>query len=92
MSLLLAKLKKLDYVMLAILLLMLGFSTLVIYSATIDNAKFGPQKLYYDNVRNYMIGFVVMIMAALFDYRYLRKWPFIYMLWHYPVSCGFFLR
>lgn len=69
----LAKLKKLDYVMLAILLLMLGISTLVIYSATIDNAKFGPQQLYYDNIRNYMIGFVVMIGAALFDYRYLKK-------------------
>lgn len=73
---LLAKFKKLDWIMLIILVLFMVFSTFVIYSATIDNRQFGPQKLYYDNVRNYAIGFVIMIMTALLDYRWLKKLSF----------------
>lgn len=70
---LLAKLKRLDWITLSILLLFMVFSTFVIYSATIDNQQFGPQKLYYDNIRNYIIGYVVMLVVALVDYRFLGK-------------------
>ena len=73
MRFLLAKLKRLDWILLFILLLFMGFSTMVIYSATIDNQQFGPQRLYYDNIRNYVVGFIVMFMAAMFDYRWLQK-------------------
>ncbi|GFR39106.1 rod shape-determining protein RodA [Insulibacter thermoxylanivorax] len=69
----LAKLKRLDWILLFILLLFMGFSTMMIYSATIDNQQFGPQRLYYDNIRNYVVGFIVMFMAAMFDYRWLQK-------------------
>ncbi|WP_308808490.1 rod shape-determining protein RodA [Insulibacter thermoxylanivorax] len=73
MRFLLAKLKRLDWILLFILLLFMGFSTMMIYSATIDNQQFGPQRLYYDNIRNYVVGFIVMFMAAMFDYRWLQK-------------------
>jgi len=49
------------------------FSTFIIYSATVDNHQFGPQRLYYDNIRNYIIGFIVMLFAALVDYRRLAR-------------------
>lgn len=73
MSSLLEKFKRLDWIMLSILVLFMIFSTIVIYSATVDNQLFGPQKLHYDNIRNYVIGFVVLIGAALVDYRWLGK-------------------
>jgi len=75
---LLAKLKKLDWITLLILMLFMVVSTLIIYSATIDNQQFGPQRLYYDNVRNYILGFVVLICAALIDYRWVAKFSILF--------------
>lgn len=74
----LAKLKKLDWITLLILMLFMVVSTLIIYSATIDNQQFGPQRLYYDNVRNYILGFVVLICAALIDYRWVAKFSILF--------------
>jgi len=75
---LLAKLKKLDWITLLILMLLMVISTLVIYSATIDNPQFGPQQLYYDNLRNYALGFVVLIIAALIDYRLVARFSIVF--------------
>lgn len=74
----LAKFKKLDWITLLILLLLMVVSTLFIYSATIDNPKFGPQRLYYDHVRNFILGFIVLICAAMVDYRWLSKFSILF--------------
>ncbi|WP_123041289.1 FtsW/RodA/SpoVE family cell cycle protein [Cohnella candidum] len=65
------KLKKLDWMMLLILGVMMIFSTLLVRSATHDN----PLYLHYDikTLIYYAIGFVVILFMTLFDYRLLLK-------------------
>jgi rod shape determining protein RodA len=68
---LLNKLKKMDWMMLLILAVMMGFSTLLVRSATHGN----PLYPHYDlkTLVFYAAGFVVILAITLFDYRLLLK-------------------
>nr|WP_207952109.1 FtsW/RodA/SpoVE family cell cycle protein [Paenibacillus turpanensis] len=62
--------------MLVIMLIFMGFSTLVIHSATI-NTQFAGYDMH--NLRNYGLGFVVLIGVSFFNYRLMLKAsPYIY--------------
>ncbi len=72
----LAKVKKLDLPIFVILLLLMGISTMVLFSA-VENTSYKG----YDvtNVRNYIVGFIVLLMIAFINYRLLLKAaPYIY--------------
>ncbi|GGG20339.1 FtsW/RodA/SpoVE family cell cycle protein [Paenibacillus abyssi] len=72
------KLKKLDWGILLILVLLMIISTLVVRSATLG---FGPNYENYDikTLIFYGLGFAVAITAVFFDYRILLKgWIFLY--------------
>lgn len=69
----LEKAKKIDWAIVVILLLMMGISTMLVYSATIDDLKFSSAGLHKKNLINYGLGFIVFFAATLFDYRLLVK-------------------
>lgn len=68
------KLKKLDWGILLILVCMMAVSALAVYSATSNTSFFYTRQLMY-----YGIGFVIAIVAILFDYRIvLKSWYVLY--------------
>ncbi|XEC93177.1 FtsW/RodA/SpoVE family cell cycle protein [Paenibacillus tarimensis] len=74
------KLKKLDWVILLILILLMATSTLVVRSATYG---FGPNYENYDlkTVIFYALGFAVAIVCTFVDYRIVLKgWMYLYGL------------
>ncbi|WP_018750045.1 FtsW/RodA/SpoVE family cell cycle protein [Paenibacillus sanguinis] len=73
----LSKLKKIDYTIVFILLLLMGISITVLYSATSNTAYHGYhlRMLVY-----YLIGFVVFFGVSLLDYRLVIKYaPYLYL-------------
>ncbi|MCI3923622.1 rod shape-determining protein RodA [Paenibacillus sp. TRM 82003] len=72
------KIKRIDWAVVAILVFFAVFSTLVVRSAVLNNASFsGIDSLH---IRNYVLGFVVLIGSALFNYRLLLKAaPYLYV-------------
>jgi rod shape determining protein RodA len=69
----LAKLKKIDWSIILILLILMAISTMLIHSATISNEKLYKLGLPKKSLIFYAIGFVVMLGTAFFDYRLLLK-------------------
>ncbi|MBB6729319.1 FtsW/RodA/SpoVE family cell cycle protein [Cohnella zeiphila] len=65
------RLKKMDWMMLLILCLLMAISTLIVRSATHND----PQYYHFDvkTVIYYGVGFVLVILFTLFDYRLLLK-------------------
>ncbi|WP_028551371.1 FtsW/RodA/SpoVE family cell cycle protein [Paenibacillus sp. UNC451MF] len=63
--------KKLDYNVLILLFLFMIISTLLIKSATTYDEQY--HNLYLKNMINYGIGFFVLVMTALWDYRLIVK-------------------
>lgn len=71
------KLKKIDWGIIAILLCLMGISTVLIRSATHNNPIYHNYDL--KTVVYYIIGFFIAIMATIFDYRILLKsWYILY--------------
>lgn len=71
------KLKKIDYTIVFILLLLMGISIAVLYSATSNTAYHGYhlRMLVY-----YLIGFVVFFGVSMLDYRLVIKYaPYLYL-------------
>jgi rod shape determining protein RodA len=76
---LLRNLKHFDAYIVVILLAFLVFSTLLVYSATLDDPimRIPAWKLITINV----VGLVAFVSVALFDYRLLLKiWPYLYVI------------
>ncbi|MFC5529278.1 FtsW/RodA/SpoVE family cell cycle protein [Cohnella yongneupensis] len=71
------RLKKMDWMMLLILMLFMGISTILIRSATHGN----PSYSHYDlkTVIYYGVGFVVIMLSTLIDYRLILK---TWMAWY----------
>ncbi|MFC5402084.1 FtsW/RodA/SpoVE family cell cycle protein [Cohnella soli] len=80
--------KKMDWMMLAILCLFMGISTLLVRSATLNNPKFtGLDK---STVVFYALGFCVVLFMTLIDYRLIMK---IWYVWYAIglILCGLVL-
>lgn len=75
-ALFLKKLKKVDLGIVMLMAIFMVLSTLVVYSATIDQATF--HNSYLKNMINYGIGFVLMFGVMFFDYRILLKASYYY--------------
>jgi rod shape determining protein RodA len=76
---LLNRLKKMDWMMLAILVMFMGISSLLVKSATYTNnnpayANYDMKTLFF-----YGLGFAVIIIATLIDYRLILK---IWYVWY----------
>ncbi|MDF2927302.1 MAG: rod shape-determining protein RodA [Paenibacillaceae bacterium] len=68
----LAKLKKIDWFIVLILLTLVVISCFLVYSATVDKQDYGPD--FYKLIpRNASIGLVVFFIVALVDFRILVK-------------------
>ncbi|WP_239615206.1 FtsW/RodA/SpoVE family cell cycle protein [Cohnella mopanensis] len=65
------RLKKMDWMMLTILLMFMGISTLLVRSATYNNPSYANHDL--KTLVFYGIGFGVIILATLVDYRLILK-------------------
>jgi rod shape determining protein RodA len=75
---LLAKLKKIDMLIVVILVLFMIFSIILVYSATLHQTKIAIP--IQKNVIIYIVGFVGFIIMTLFDYRVLMKTaPYLYL-------------
>ncbi|WP_411348167.1 FtsW/RodA/SpoVE family cell cycle protein [Paenibacillus sp. WLX2291] len=73
-----AKLKRIDWPLFAILLVLMGTSLIVIYSATHSSAKFGDSTSKM--AMYYALGFIVFFVMALVDYRFWLKYSlYIYI-------------
>lgn len=71
--------KKIDWFILFLLLLFMGVSTAVIYSATIHNPSPAYHHLYIKNIVLYGAGFFVLFITASINFRFiLRATPFLY--------------
>lgn len=74
------KLKQIDWSIVLILILFMAVSTLLVYSATIDDPKYGTSGFHYKNLINYGIGFVVFFAVAMMDYRsFIKSWMVLYL-------------
>lgn len=71
MSSMFDKIKKVDWAILVILLILMGASTVLIYSATFGNALYA--NYHIKNLINYGLGFLCLIGATFFNYRILLK-------------------
>lgn len=71
MTVLLGKLKKIDWTIAVILLIFAVFGTMLVYSATanLPDSKF--HGIYKKNILNYGLGFIVFMVFSLFNYRLL---------------------
>jgi rod shape determining protein RodA len=70
------KLKRIDWIIVGILLVFSVFSPLVILSATHGDAMFSDTSMMMKTIIFYILGFILMFAVALFDYRLLLKsWP-----------------
>jgi rod shape determining protein RodA len=67
------KLKKLDWSIVLILLLIMGISTMLVYSATVDDPKYSNSGMHVKNLINFSLGFIVFFAAAFIDYKLLVK-------------------
>lgn len=73
----LAKFKKIDYVIVIILILLMGISIMAVYSATFGKENDGS---HIKTIYNYILGFFVFFVVSLFDYRLLVKYAvYIYL-------------
>ncbi|GIP31480.1 FtsW/RodA/SpoVE family cell cycle protein [Paenibacillus sp. J2TS4] len=79
------KLKKLDFVILFLLACFMVISTIVVYSATSGTKLDG---LHSDNIKMYVLSFVVLFLAAFFNYKLLLRY-FAYVL--YAIGVGLLL-
>ncbi|MGO4693331.1 FtsW/RodA/SpoVE family cell cycle protein [Paenibacillus sp. 2TAB26] len=71
------KLKKLDWGILIILVLLMIISIVLVYSATANNPKYAGYEI--KQLKFYGLGFFVAIAATLFDYRIvLKSWHVLY--------------
>lgn len=72
-----------DYVLLAVVLVLIGFGLMMIYSASSYDAAidFGDSAYFLKSqIRNILIGFGFMIVAALFPYQSLRRTAWIWFV------------
>lgn len=70
------KLKRIDWIIVGILLVFSIFSPLVIFSATHGSTAFSATSMMMKTIVFYVIGFILMFGISLFDYRLLLKsWP-----------------
>jgi len=76
---LLNRLKKMDWMMLAILGMFMGISTILVRSATFNNPQPGYQNLDFQTLIFYGIGFVVVVLSTLIDYRLILK---VWYVWY----------
>lgn len=73
---LLQKLKRIDWAVVAILFIFMAASTLVVYSAVHNTSLEG---IHVRHILFYMLGFLVMIGSSLINYRFLLKAaPYLY--------------
>lgn len=73
------RLKRIDWTIVAILLLFMVASSLLIYSATVDHPTYGALNFHKKNVINYALGFAVLFAATFINYRILLKAaPYLY--------------
>jgi len=72
------RLKRFDFVILFILLLFMGISVAVLYSATVNTTYHG---YHLQMMKYYILGFFVMAAISLINYRIVLKLaPYIYLL------------
>lgn len=69
----LEKVKKIDWAIVLILLSLMAVSTLLVYSATLDDPKYSDSGMDVKNLINFGLGFVVFFATAFVDYRMLIK-------------------
>jgi rod shape determining protein RodA len=65
----LAKLKKLDWTIVVILLCFMVISYMMIYSSTVDDPKYSKFHLEKLNLRYYILGFICLFGVAMINYR-----------------------
>lgn len=68
-ALVFGKVKKIDWTIVAILLVMATIGTMLIYSATINSPHKGFSGMYKNNLINYALGFIVFFAVSMFNYR-----------------------
>ncbi len=72
-----------DYTLLFITLFLLAFGLLMVYSTSsyVAELKFGRANYYFmKQLRNTILGLVAMIIAANFDYKWLKRFaPWVYL-------------
>lgn len=74
------KIKKIDWSIFVILAVFMVFSSVVIYSATIDTVYF-DSNLHIKALLNFALGFLVLLGASMLDYRLLLKFSaYIYII------------
>jgi rod shape determining protein RodA len=75
---LLKKLKRIDWAIVAILIAFMVFSTLIVRSAVYNNSNFSGIPLRH--AENYVLGFLVLIGSTLMNYRLIVKAaPYLYI-------------
>lgn len=67
------KVKKIDWSIVLILLLFMVISTMLVYSATIDDPKYGASGFHKKNLINFGIGFFVFLFVTFIDFRIFLK-------------------
>jgi rod shape determining protein RodA len=74
---LLNKFKRIDWAIVAILIVFMVFSTLIVRSAVYQNSVF--EGIHYRHMLNYALGFLVLIGSTLVNYRLLlRAAPYLF--------------
>ncbi|WP_135555058.1 FtsW/RodA/SpoVE family cell cycle protein [Paenibacillus cymbidii] len=68
-ALVFGKVKKIDWTIVAILLVMAVVGTLLVYTTTINSQLKGFPGMYKNNVINYVLGFIVFVFMSMFNYR-----------------------
>lgn len=76
----LAKLKKFDWLIVLLLVVLVIISYFLVYSATVDVAKYGPT--FYKKIhKNAIVGFAVFFTIAVVDYRiFIKLSPYGYIV------------
>jgi rod shape determining protein RodA len=65
------KLKRIDWAIVAILIIFMVFSTLIVRSAVYNNSVF--EGIHHRHMLNYALGFLVLVGSTLLNYRLLLK-------------------
>ncbi|MEB3100373.1 FtsW/RodA/SpoVE family cell cycle protein [Ferviditalea candida] len=74
------KIKRIDWTIFAILAVFMIFSSVLIYSATMDSIYYGSD-LHIKALLNFALGFLVLIGASIMDYRLLLKFSgYLYVI------------
>lgn len=71
--------RKVDFGLLVTVFLLLCFGVLMVYSATLSEAKEGASYLTRQLIW-ILLGVVVLVVAALFDYNWLKHYSFVFYL------------